>query len=571
MHTAADPAAGYAQAQQAGDSDRRQTPPPSATALAAQPARPYRHSPLSALRTDATPTTSTAALTASTSTTSSPSALVLYDSTGPYASLGEVNAIGVANLAGHFGTVTTEPISSYVAGQLQSYTAAIYVGTSYYGTASGAVPNAIPIAFSQDVAAGTRPVIWAYDNIWELSNQVGSAAIAAEYGWDPSTSYFNNDKSTSVAYKGQILGRSALNVGGILAPTITDAAKVQVLATAHDDVTGNPIPWAIRSGNLTYVGDQPFAYVDESDRTMIFADLLFDAMAPSTLSRHRALVRLEDLSPKSDPSQLKSVADFLYGQHIPFSFNVTPVYTDPLGYYNNGTPQTIKLSQAPNVVNALKYLISHGGTMVMEGYTHQYSNIKNPYSGVTGDDFEFYLSHVNSANDVVLDGPVGEDSSSWATNRINSGFKEFSAVKLPKPNYLVVPHYAGSKADYQAFLPMFKARYDRTLYFGGQLTGAAPDYSVVFGQYFPYLVKDVYGQTVIPENLGDYEPTVLNNHPVRLPADIAHEAQLNEVVRDGFASFFYDPSNGVDPLKQTVADIQALNAYTFVGAPSLVP
>ena len=30
-----------------------------------------------------------------------------------------------------------------------------------------------------------------------------------------------------------------------------------------------------------------------------------------------------------------------------------PVYTDPNGYYNNGTPQTITLSQAPAVVKAI--------------------------------------------------------------------------------------------------------------------------------------------------------------------------------------------------------------------------
>jgi len=38
-------------------------------------------------------------------------------------------------------------------------------------------------------------------------------------------------------------------------------------------------PWAVRSGNVTYIGEIPFAYMTEGDRYLIFCDLLFDALA----------------------------------------------------------------------------------------------------------------------------------------------------------------------------------------------------------------------------------------------------------------------------------------------------
>ena len=75
---------------------------------------------------------------------------------------------------------------------------------------------------------------------------------------------------------------------------------------------------------------------------------------------------------------------------MPFSINVIPEYTDPNGYYNDGVPVTETLAQAPALVTALKYAEAHGGSLNEEGYTHQYSNVANPYTGVSGDDAEFY-------------------------------------------------------------------------------------------------------------------------------------------------------------------------------------
>lgn len=503
-----------------------------------------------------------------------PRALVLYDIAGQYGFLGELYAMAVANLVGHFGSATTEPVSAYTAGQVDTFDETIYIGSTYYTATSDAIPQAL----YTDVAASAHKVMWMNDNIWNFANAIGVANFKNEYGWDPTNSFFAPGGSignvTSVTYKNQNLPRTipAGGDGGILHPYVLGGTypAVQTLAIANDSSTSpaTTFPWAIKSRNLTYLGEIPFSYLLEADRALAFDDMLFDALAPVTPERHRALVRLEDLSANDDPAQLMQIARYLSGGGIPFSFTVIPLFTDPLGYYNNGVPQTIHLSDAPNFVKVVKYMLAHGGTMVDEGYTHQYKSKINPYDGVSGDDAEFFLTHVDAGNNVVWDGPPPEDSFSWAQGRIDSALAEFASVGIPAPKLWLTPHYFGTDVDYKAAASRYGARYERSLYFAGTLSGAPVNYGTYIGQMYPYVATDVYGTKVLPENLGDYEPVSENNHPIRLPADIIAEAKRNLVVRDGFASFFYDPSYGVTPLQQTITGIGGLG-YNFISASSL--
>ena len=76
------------------------------------------------------------------------------------------------------------------------------------------------------------------------------------------------------------------------------------------------------------------------------------------------------------------------------------------------------------------------------------------------------------------------------------------------------------------------------------------------GQFFPYVVKDIYGTKVLPENIGNIEVESFNHHPATMPSDLINRARLNLAVRDGFASFFYHPHLGVGHLRQTVEGIK---------------
>jgi hypothetical protein len=210
--------------------------------------------------------------------------LVVYDSTNTWGWLGAVYGTDAGNLAAHFGQVTAEPVVDYIAGQVNNYTATIYIGSTY--------DEPIPIAFLDDVLTTTHPVIWAGYNAWQLSGTRGSAedaAFVSKYGWDPSSSYIDTtDDPLSVSYGAQNFTRDPANGADIVSPHITSAADVTVLAQANctsstgaavkcaaiAQSTGTSFPWAIRSGNVTHIGEEPFSYTSATDRYQVFADLV---------------------------------------------------------------------------------------------------------------------------------------------------------------------------------------------------------------------------------------------------------------------------------------------------------
>ena len=71
------------------------------------------------------------------------------------------------------------------------------------------------------------------------------------------------------------------------------------------------------------------------------------------------------------------------------------------------------------------------------------------------------------------------------------------------------------------------------MYFTGLLSGEPPDFKRTISQFFPYPVRDVYDQPVIPETLGNVASKQYNQHGVRLPADMLASARRQLVVRDG--------------------------------------
>ncbi|MGO4702540.1 DUF2334 domain-containing protein [Dyella sp. 2RAB6] len=484
--------------------------------------------------------------------------LVLYDSTGPYAWLGEAYAVMAANLVSHGSKFTMHTAASYTAGELNSYTGLVYVGSTY--------DEPLPTAMLDDVLATTKPVLWMNDNIWQLAAR--SPNFGAQYGFTPM--FFDFSNTLTVTYKSVAIQRNALSVpSGLLQTTIVDSTKATAVAVAANDV-GGTVNWATKGANLTYIGEIPFSYIGMNDRYLIAADLIGKVSNPTMPARKRALVRIEDVNATDDPVALRAIADYLSSKGVPFTVAVIPYYLDPKGFYNNGVPQAIHLSQARNVVSALKYMQSKGGTLLMHGYTHQYSNVANPYSGVSADDFEFFRSHISADNYVIYDAPPAEDSASWTQGRIVKGLLDFAAAGFLAPTIFEPPHYAASAADYKVFNSMFAARYDRGLYASGWCPNGAcgtgtPDYTRIYGQFYPYLVRDIYGTVVIGEQLGNVETDAFNHNPARFPADILASANVNTVVQDSVQSFFFHPYVDINYLKQIVEGLQGMG-YTFVPA-----
>lgn len=322
------------------------------------------------------------------------SALVLYDDSGEYRPLSQVYGTLAAALASHFGTPQVHGVSTYSPGEMGAHRGVVYLGTN--------ADQVLPPSFVADVRDGGTPVLWLGANLDELAT--ASADLDRSHGvtWTPA----DPRPVERVEYEGTDLSRPA-SAGPLAGITVTDAARVQVLAEAvHDD--GSTTPWAVRSGSLTYVTEVALDPAGVSgDRYLAVCDLFFDLLQPDAPTRHRALLRLEDVNPLSDPGELRRTADALHRAGVPYSFALYPVAVDAL----DARPRrTVTLSERPDVVEAVAHMLQHGGTMVLHGYTHQLGDRRNPDTGGSGADFEFFRVHRRPDGVLVYEGPVPGDS-----------------------------------------------------------------------------------------------------------------------------------------------------------------
>lgn len=511
-----------------------------------------------------------------------PRTLVLFDPSGEYGASQELAALNAAMLATHFGPVTTLDVSRYRAGRMHDFKAMLYVGANE--------STKVPAALATDVLSGKTPVLWAGANL----EQVAATALTrfrTAYGWDPTRPQPKQPvRPDGVRYKGQVIKRNAKdNPLAVRIPSVTDPSKITVLAEALCGAkpcggAAASSPWAFRSANLTYVGEVPFAYTKENDRYLVYADLLYDLLAPDAEPIRQAAVRLEDVSPIANPDDIRRYADYLSGEGIPFQIAVIPRYLDPHGVFNEGRRTSVTLKDAPRVVDALKYAQSKGGILIQHGTTHQLSTLDNPYNGVTADDYEFFRAicsteppsadiqpadQVDCETDtpVHIIGPPTRDTVTGARMRIQHGRDLFVEAGLGTPTIFETPHYAASSNAYRAMRQLYEIRYSRDEYPDGLLTGK-PSKGKTLGMRVPFRAMDPYGSVVLPENVGNYAPVSYSGHEVRDTKLLVSNARANLVVRESTASFFFHPFLPVERLAEIVDGIRDLG-YTFVPAAEL--
>jgi len=210
---------------------------------------------------------------------------------------------------------------------------------------------------------------------------------------------------------------------------------------------------------------------------------------------------------------------------------------------------------------------------VMYGYIYQYTDTihnnlytRNKYTGVSGDDYEFW--------NIVTNTPVAEDSLAWALGRYNAGLQELASGGYT-PTAWETPHYQGSALASKAAAQTFAKTYQRVVYYTADTPNfnAAVEKDFAVGQIFPYPIKtDYYGQRVLPESLGNIEydisaidPTSNYNYTWQT---IVTNAQYVKTVRGGYASFFFHPfwlesDLGVPGLADFKSLIQGVNNLGF--------
>lgn len=423
----------------------------------------------------------------------------------------------LCNLLGHFNTsVNIIHNKDYKSKTIRKYDVLFYVGLQ-----SNDSPSKV---FLNDIYKWNKTIVWMNSGFSAFNNQ-------KKEKWKFGFTVGNIDQSRSfnIVKSGSRLFNRKDN--DIFSVQIINCKSSEIIATAINNISGNTLPYIVKSKKLYYIADIPYFNCSVTDRYLLFADVLHDIMGENHQEKHKAIVRIEDVTPIRNPERLRKIADILSERNIPFLIGVIPFYVNPV------KNARISLSDKPEMVAALKYCISKGGTIIMHGITHQ-------YKGVSAVDFEYWDGSTNK--------PIVQ-SETEIKDKIEDGLNECAKNEI-YPLYWETPHYVASSIDYKIFSQFFSSSVERLMIAN----------SFTYGQFFPYVIqRDFYGEKVFPEDLG-YMPLIYNKDSSELYVEsMITNAKGLLNVRDGYASFFFHTFVNLDYLAEIADGISNLG-YKFV-------
>ena len=316
-----------------------------------------------------------------------------------------IEAIELYNLLGHFKTtVTILGMNQYRAHELNNHEVTFYLGSN-----SKAQPSRI---FINDILHAKETVVWINGGIFSNDK------FNKKFG------FLVPVMDSTGSYKKVQCGIKSFTrePGNLYHVQISNPRKVKVIATAYSELLGKEMPYIVKSGNFYYIADMPLIHVNQSDRYLLFADLLHDFIGEDHPESHNAIVRIEDVTPLRDPQNLHNIADILFERHIPFLVGIVPFFVNP------AEKQYVSLSDRPELVKALKYCVEKGATIVLHGVTHQ-------YKGESCIDFEFW--------DGTNVKPISSEDPGNTAIKIENGIKECIKNGI-YPLIWETPHYAAS-------------------------------------------------------------------------------------------------------------------------------
>ena len=477
------------------------------------------------------------------------SVLVLYPDEGEDHALGELHAVNIANLAGRHAEAALAAISEYQPNDRSGHDALIVVNSTY--------GQSLPPALLDDAINGEGTTVWIQPD--PASLQAAAPGLAAQIGWLAEAA--TTKAFPDVVYRGEHFTRNPGSMDLVAEIHVTDPERVEILAQMQAE-DGELMPWALRSGALTWVSESPMPYASEDDRYLVFADILSRTLAPDAPDVRQALMRIEDIGPDADPAQIRTLLAAIEALNVPFAATVYDTFVDPNGHFSNGRERRFSLNERPYLASALRDMARAGGTLIMHGQTHQHANIPNPGFGVSGSDYEFFRAGLDSSGRFDLLGPLENDSEAHWDDRLDLAFANWDMAGLPQPWLFTSPHYAASQSAYSAMGERFPARLERVLYFGGEASGDSDGADALYSeQFFPYPVRDIRGDVILPETLGNWAPEG-SIHGRSMEA-MLETARRNLVLRDNYASFFFhwylDPAR----LTELTTSLQAMG-YEFV-------
>ncbi len=481
-----------------------------------------------------------------------PRVLVLHDQPITRSWLGDIYSLKLENLLGHFDArVTNKPVGDYESSDIDRHDATFYIGSEWR-------EGPLPFLFQRELRLTKKPFVWVGLNLWQygwdFERDMPCDAFVSNYGFRLAS--WSGENHPIVTYKNTELKKDPFDPG-LTRVEIEDTNKVIIHATCRD-LDGRNWPYVVQSGNFWFVADLPLISTTYENRSLAFVDLLHDMLGIPHEESHLAYFRIEDVSPVADVEILEGLGRSLEELDVPFAVALIPEYRDWSGVYNDGVPETVRVTKNSPVTAEVKRWTTFGGQILQHGTTHQIDGLLNPYSGVSGDDYEFYRVTADEFGFLSLVGPLPGNSIANAKKRVNREKKLLLNAGFTPVGWLT-PHYLSTPEGYKAFASIYPFACDRSILFFKDSQGVTQASEL----NSPYIYRDTYGLKRIPETIGYIDPWGWYEiQPPSLPNDLLQRAKALKVVRDGWAGFYFHWYLDPQFLRETVEGLKALG-YEF--------
>ena len=274
-------------------------------------------------------------------------------------------------------------------------------------------------------------------------------------------------------------------------------------------------------GNLYHMSLLP----DETMNLFMLADSLNDFFQINREGKPKIFVRIEDVHLFRDTNELRKMADYLYGEGIPFIIALIPTYK------NLKTGHVTKLSDMPEFVDTIKYMQDRGGSVILHGYDH------GGFKGANDDeDFEFWDGENNS--------PVNWDLITYIHDNMGDAIKECVKNGI-YPLGFEAPHYGMDSKGYKEIKKYFST-------YVGQYQSSDDNFTTTS---YPYILKNTECfNMLIPENLEYVDP----NDEMWF-SNFQRNFDILNIVRAPEGGFFYHSFVGMDDLKKVINFLKSKN------------
>jgi peptidoglycan/xylan/chitin deacetylase (PgdA/CDA1 family) len=342
--------------------------------------------------------------------------------------------------------------------------------------------------------------------------------FAAFRNWDGFTFYGKELQFVRLYCRGE----EAVIAGSLPVIIVDPGNKGRIIAEVGNLKYRRPLAW--QRENLFYLGRLDFTM----PFSLVLGEFLHEALGINHSPGHRALLRIEDVSPSTNPDNLDSLIDVMVQYHVPYAVAVIP--------FDQGVFGQARLSNARDLLKVLRRVPETGGAIIMHGCCHS-----NEYSSKTGEGFEFW----NTEKDAPMEGEPD-----FTKERINRGLSEFARTGV-YPVAFEAPHYAMSRAAYGELARHFST-------YVGQIQISDETYRATLDP--PFIIKShlLKGMTVFPETLGYVNP----EDPLSLDR-IMERARMLKILRDADTCVFYHGFLPPEGLKEIIEGLKA-QGYEFI-------